>query len=264
VTRSDGQTCWDPAQYARFDRERAQPFFDLLARVPGGVVRRAVDLGCGAGQLTRTLAERWPDASITGIDSSESMLERAAAAGPHPRLRFVLGDLRSWEPDARIDRLVSNAALQWVDGHDALLARFVAWLAPEGALAIQMPHNDDAPTHRLLAELWRDPRFAAQLGDAPLGARVQEGSWYGERLLALGCDPVEVWETTYLHRLRDAGEVVEWVKGTALRPVLSRLAGSQLGDFLALYTERIRDAYPSGPHGTWFPFPRLFVVARRR
>jgi trans-aconitate 2-methyltransferase len=255
-------TRWDPAQYARFERERAQPFFDLVARLPEGPVRHAVDLGCGSGELTGTLAERWPAASITGVDSSEAMLERASAQAPHPRVRFVRGDLREWRPEAKLDRLVSNAALQWVGGHEDLLARFASWLAPGGALAIQMPDNDAEPTHTILAGLWRDPRFASRLGDAPPERRVQPGSWYGERLLALGCE-VDVWRTTYLHRLPGADDVVEWVKGTALRPVLSRLAGAELDAFLALYTERIRAAYPGGPHGTWFPFPRLFVVARR-
>jgi trans-aconitate 2-methyltransferase len=258
----DAGTRWDPGQYARFERERAQPFFDLVARLPEGPVRRALDLGCGSGELTRSLADRWPEASITGVDSSESMLERAAAGAVHPRVRFVRGDLREWRPDAPLDRLVSNAALQWVDDHAALLARFVGWLEPGGALAVQMPNNDAEPTHRILAELWRDPRFAARLGDAPPARRVQPPAWYGERLLALGCE-VDVWETVYLHRLPGADDVVEWVKGTALRPVLSRLDGPLLDEFLARYRERIRAAYPSGPHGTWFPFPRLFFVARR-
>jgi trans-aconitate 2-methyltransferase len=233
-----------------------------VARLPGGAVRSAADLGCGAGELTRTLAERWPDAVITGVDSSEDMLARAAAQPAHPRVRFALGDLRAWRPPAPVDRVVSNAALQWVGDHDALLARLVECLAPGGALAVQMPDNDDEPTHRIAATLWRDARFAPLLGQAPAERRVRPGAWYGERLLALGCE-VEVWRTTYLHRLRDAADVVEWVKGTLLRPVLSRLADDDLAAFLAAYTERVRDAYPVGPHGVWFPFPRLFFVAQR-
>ena len=260
VTRADTQTRWDAAQYARFERERAQPFHDLVARIPPGVVRRAADLGCGSGALTRTLLDRWPAAQLTGVDSSETMLAAAAAHAPSPRLRFAHADLRSWTPDAALDRIVSNAVLQWVDGHAELLARLVGFLAPGGALAVQMPHNDDSPTHETLRALWRDPRFAAQLGDPPSERRVAEASWYGERLLDLGCQ-VEVWETVYLHRMEDAEAIVEWVKGTALRPVLSRLDAAATAAFLAAYAERIRAAYPSGPHGTWFPFRRLFFVA---
>lgn len=258
----DRTTRWDPAQYARFERERAQPFFDLVARLPEGDVRSAVDLGCGEGALTRTLADRWPDAAIVGIDSSDEMLAKAASQPSHPRVRFERGDARTWRPDAPVDRIVSNAALQWVGDHDALLARLVAALAPGGALGVQMPANDGAPTHRICAALWRTPRFAARLGDPPPLRRVQEASWYGERLLALGCE-IDVWETTYLHRLASAAEVVEWVKGSLLRPVLSRLEGAELAAFLDEFGARVAAAYPSGPGGVWFPFPRLFFVARR-
>jgi trans-aconitate 2-methyltransferase len=263
VTRADSQTRWDPAQYQRFERERAQPFHDLVARIPGGPVRRAADLGCGTGDLTRTLLTRWPDADVLGVDSSDTMLARATAGAAASRLRFARADLRAWTPDAKLDRIVSNAALQWVTDHGALLARLVGFLSPGGALAVQMPHNDDSPTHEILRALWRDARFAAQLGEAPSDRRVAAAAWYGDRLLELGCD-VDVWETVYLHRMDGAEAIVEWVKGTALRPVLSRLDAPTSEAFLALYTEQVRSAYPSGPHGTWFPFRRLFFIATRR
>jgi trans-aconitate 2-methyltransferase len=224
-------------------------------------VRRAADLGCGTGALTRTLLARWPGTELTGVDSSAEMLARAAEAPADPRLRFVQADLRAWTPPAPLDCVVSNAALQWVPDHVALLRQLVGWLAPGGTLAVQMPHNDDQPTHRTLARLWRDPRFAARLGPPPPERRVESAVWYGEQLLALGCE-VDVWETVYLHRLPDAEGVVEWVKGTALRPVLSRLGAAETKDFLASYTEEIRAAYPPAATGTWFPFPRLFFVAR--
>jgi len=260
---ANAKTQWDPAQYGRFERERAQPFHDLVARIPDGAVRRVADLGCGPGELTRSLLERWPDADVTGVDSSETMLAAAAKLAASPRLRFEQADVRSWTPSAQLDRIVSNAALQWVDGHDALLARLVGFLAPGGALAVQMPHNDDSPTHRILRTLWRDARFAAQLGDAPPDLRVADASWYAERLIELGCE-ADVWETVYLHRMQNADAIVEWVKGTALRPVLSQLDGDATAAFLAAYAEQVRDAYPSGPHGVWFPFRRLFFVAKCR
>jgi trans-aconitate 2-methyltransferase len=260
---ANAKTQWDLAQYRRFERERAQPFHDLVARIPDGVVRRAADLGCGPGELTRTLLDRWPDAELVGVDSSETMLAATAAIAPSPRLRFEQADVRTWTPAAKLDRIVSNAALQWVDGHAGLLARLVGCLAPGGVLAVQMPHNDDAPTHAILRALWRDARFAARLGDAPPDLRVAEAKWYAERLIEVGCD-VDVWETTYLHRMENADAIVEWVKGTALRPVLSRLDATATSAFLAAYSERVRAAYPSGPHGTWFPFRRLFFVAQSR
>jgi trans-aconitate 2-methyltransferase len=260
---ANAKTQWDPAQYARFERERAQPFHDLVARIPDGVVRRVADLGCGPGELTRTLLDRWPDADVVGIDSSETMLASAAKHAPSPRLRFEHADVRSWTPSAQLDRIVSNAALQWVDGHDALLARLVGFLAPGGVLAVQMPHNDDSPTHAILRALWRDAHFAAQLGEAPPDLRVADARWYAELLIGLGCE-IEVWETTYLHRMQDADAIVEWVKGTALRPALSRLDVDAAATFLAAYAEQVRDAYPCGPHGAWFPFRRLFFVAKCR
>jgi trans-aconitate 2-methyltransferase len=263
MTRADSKTEWDPAQYARFDRERAQPFHDLVARIPAGDVRHAADLGCGTGELTRSLLDRWPEADLLGIDSSQTMLDAARAKAASPRLRFERSDVRSWAPDGALDRIVSNAALQWVDGHDALLARLVGFLAPGGVLAVQMPHNDDSPTHQILRALWIDARFAPHLGAAPTERRVAEASWYGERLLDLGCD-AEIWETVYLHRMENADAIVEWVKGTALRPVLSKLDDDATAEFLDSYADRLRSAYPSGPHGTWFPFRRLFFVAKRR
>jgi trans-aconitate 2-methyltransferase len=254
-------TRWDPAQYRRFESERAQPFHDLVARIPDASVRRAADLGCGNGDLTRTLLDRWPNAEIVGVDASEAMLDSAAAKPATARLRFVHSDLRNWTPPTSLDCIVSNAAIQWVDGHAALLTRLVGFLAPAGVLAVQMPHNDDAPTHEILRALWQDARFAAQLGDSPAERRVADASWYGEQMLGLGC-AVDVWETTYLHRLESPDAIVEWVKGTALRPVLSRLDAAATTAFLTAYTERVRDAYPGGAHGTWFPFRRLFFVAR--
>ncbi len=212
---------------------------------------------------TTTLLDRWPDADVVGVDSSDAMLAAAAKLAPSPQLRFEKADLRSWTPATPLDCIVSNAALQWVDGHAALLARLVGFLAPGGALAVQMPHNDDAPTHQILRSLWRDPRFAARLGEGLPERRVAEPSWYGERLLDLGCD-VDVWETVYLHRMQDAEAIVEWVKGTALRPVLSRLDAAATAEFLAAYFERVLAAYPSGAHGAWFPFRRLFFVAKCR
>ncbi len=263
MTSADSQTRWDPAQYQRFELERAQPFHDLVARIPAGPVHRAADLGCGTGDLTRTLLARWPAAEVLGVDSSEAMLARANIGAASPRLRFEQADLRTWAPDAHLDRIVSNAALQWLNDHDALLPRLVGFLAPGGALAVQIPQNDDSPTHEILRALWRSARFAPLLGDAPTERRVAEASWYAERLLELGCD-VDVWETVYQHRMDGAEAIVEWVKGTALRPVLSRLDAAASEAFLSAYTDRVREAYPSGPHGTWFPFRRLFFIATRR
>jgi trans-aconitate 2-methyltransferase len=254
---------WDPLRYGRYADERSRPFHELLARVRAASPSSVVDLGCGDGALTATLAGRWPGATVVGVDSSPEMLaagDAARAAGVDLRQ----GDIATWRPDAPVGVLVSNAALQWVPEHPALLPGLVDALAPGGELAFQVPGNFGAPTHVLLAELRWSPRWRDRLGaDADRGAAVLEPREYLDRLTALGCR-VDAWETTYLHVL-DGGPdaVLEWVRGTALRPVLARLPAGEAPEFEAEYAARLRQAYPAGAAGTVLPFRRIFVVARR-
>jgi len=253
---------WDPAQYTRFEREREQPFLDLVARVPDGAVRSAADLGCGTGSGARRLATRWSEARVTGVDSSPEMLRKAQVQPLPANLRFVEADLATWEPEAPLDRIVSNAALHWLPDHARLLAALADRLAPGGVLAVQMPANDRAPSHAAFAELAREPAWREKLRGAvrdPLAA----AEWYAERLAELGLE-ADVWETTYYHRLARASDVVEWTKGTTLRPALSQLEPRDADALLAEYAARIERAYPAGPRGVLFPFKRLFFVATQR
>ncbi|MGW1027264.1 trans-aconitate 2-methyltransferase [Streptomyces sp. NPDC002577] len=268
---------WDPRQYLRHEGHRARPFVDLLARVPGlpadgaGSRPRIADLGCGPGNVTRLLADRWPAARITGFDNSPEMLARAEPlAGPTAgggRLDFALADATTWapSPDEPYDLILSNATLQWVPAHAESFASWIAALVPGGTFAFQVPSNFDAPSHVLMRELaeaekWKD-RLVGVLrhGDAVLTAAD-----YLERLVALGCE-ADVWETTYLHLLEGEDPVLDWVKGTGLRPVLTALADdpSATESFVTEYRELLRAAYPATPHGTVFPFRRLFAVARK-
>lgn len=256
---------WDPSQYGLFADERARPFRDLLARVRAERPRHVTDLGCGDGDLTATLLDRWPEASVLGVDSSPEMLARAADRAVPGRLRFRLGTIEEWRPEHPVDVLVSNAALHWVPGHRALLGRLVAALAPAGWLAVQLPANFDSPTHTEMAAVCGAPRWRDRLG--AVGRRnspVLEPETYLDLLAASRC-AVDVWETTYLHVLHGADPVLEWVRGTALRPVLTVLADDPTAEaeFLAEYGARLRSAYPPGPHGTVLPFRRLFAVAQR-
>jgi trans-aconitate 2-methyltransferase len=257
---------WDPAQYGLFADERARPFADLLGRVRAERPARVVDLGCGTGDLTATLLDRWPAAHVRGVDSSPAMLAEAAGRAVPGRLSFALGAIEDWQPERPVDVLVSNAALHWVPDHRALLVRLVEALAPAGWLAVQMPANFDSPTHTELRALagspsWRDRLGAAVQRDWP----VLEPRAYLDLLAGSG-RVVDVWETTYLHVLQGADPVLEWVRGTALRPVLALLASDPAAqtEFLAEYGRRLRSAYPPAPHGTVLPFRRIFVVARRR
>ncbi|MFD5496750.1 trans-aconitate 2-methyltransferase [Streptomyces sp. GDS52] len=263
---------WDPAQYLRHAGPRTRPFLDLLARVPGlpGDPPRIADLGCGPGNVTALLADRWPAARITGYDNSPEMLDRARAdhRGPTPgggRLDFARADVRTWTPDRPYDLIVSNATLQWVPGHADRFADWIASLVPGGALALQVPGNFDAPSHTLLRGLAHSPRWRARLfGTLRHTGAVLTPAAYLDRLTGAGCT-ADVWETTYLHLLHGPDPVLDWVRGTGLRPVLTALADDpEARDaFVEEYRTALRAAYPAGPHGTPFPFRRLFAVARK-
>lgn len=252
---------WDPALYRRFAGDRQRPALDLLARVPLDKPKRIVDLGCGNGASTAILLARWPNASHLGLDGSPAML--AEARKTLPSATFAEGDLQSWVASERFDLVFSNAALQWTDGHERLLPRLMGSVAPGGALAVQMPRNFDAPSHRLMAETarggpWRDKLVAVA------AARVEpvaSPETYA-RLLSPLAARLDIWETTYLMRLAGENPVVEWTRATGLRPFLDALEGAERDAFLAEYSRRIAAAYPREADGTTlFPFRRIFIVA---
>ncbi|MGQ4389866.1 trans-aconitate 2-methyltransferase [Streptomyces sp. SAS_270] len=262
---------WDPAQYLRHADHRARPFNDLLARVPDlpGTPARIADLGCGPGNVTAVLAERWPTAHITGHDNSPEMLEQAKAyAGPTAgggRLDFTFADAVAWAPTETYDLIVSNAALQWVEGH---LDAFPAWLdalVPGGTLAFQVPNNIDAPLHALMRELGATARWKDRVGEVLRRTdSVHTPAVYLDKLAGLGC-ATDIWETTYLHVLQGQDPVLDWVKGTGLRPALTALADDPdaRDAFVTEYRDLLRAAYPSAAYGTVLPFRRLFAVARK-
>jgi trans-aconitate 2-methyltransferase len=286
---------WDAALYLRFGGERARPFFDLLARVGAELPRYVVDMGCGPGNLTALLAERWPAAAVCGVDSSPEMIEAARAlvaqsprvnaetpalktgsvprppapsgSGPvttnhAPGLSFMLDDVRFWKPQSLPDVIISNAVLQWVPGHRELLVRWADQLARGGWMAFQVPGNFDQPSHAIMREMAASDRWRPLLRDVELNRQSADPADYAELLARAGLE-VDAWETTYVHILHGEDPVLEWYKGTGLRPVLAALDADQAGDFLAEYGTRIREAYPPSSFGTLFPFRRVFAVARR-
>ncbi|MFI6639300.1 trans-aconitate 2-methyltransferase [Streptomyces sp. NPDC050504] len=261
---------WDPQQYLRHADHRTRPFHDLVARVgelPGGSAPRIADLGCGAGNVTATLAGRWPGARVTGYDNSPQMLERARAYATD-LLDFAHADALTWTPSEPYDLIVSNALLQWVPGHAERFPDWLAGIAPGGTFAFQVPGNFTAPSHTILAGLRTSARWRGRLGDAAdRSAAVLEPADYLTRLTGLvgPGGAVDVWETTYLQTLRGEDPVLDWVKGTALRPVLTALDSDPEAReaFLAEYAALLREAYPATPYGTVFPFRRIFAVARR-
>ena len=252
---------WDPAGYLRFGDERARPFTDLIARVGASEPRTVVDLGCGEGTLTASLAQRWPAARVTGVDSSPEMLAAAAAYAVPGRVTFTHGDAQEWQPAEPVDVLVTNAVLHWVPGHADLLRRWAGQLAPGGWLALQVPGNFRAPTHALLAGLCRSPRWAGLVGDAaPAEDAVLDPAGYLDVLGGAGL-ATDAWETTYLHVLRGDDPVLGWVRSTVLRPVLARLGEDDAAELTAEYAAALRAAYPRRPDGTTLlPFRRVFAV----
>jgi trans-aconitate 2-methyltransferase len=250
---------WDPERYLTYADERGRPFVDLLQRVGASAPARVVDLGCGPGNLTRLLAERWPDASVEGHDSSPEMIARAAADVPD--VAFRAADLRDWRPDEPVDVLVSNATLQWLPDHLDLLPGLVAQVRPGGWFAFQVPGNFDEPSHTLRDEIAGHAPYAEHVAGVAVPSS-HDPAVYLEALADLGCR-VDAWETTYLHVLTGEDPVFTWVSGTGARPTLQALEPVGLRErFEEEFRSRLREAYPPGPHGVVMPFRRVFVVAQ--
>jgi trans-aconitate 2-methyltransferase len=254
---------WNADQYTKFSSHRDRPFFDLMARVEAANPASVVDLGCGTGHLTASLLERWPEARVLGVDSSPQMLEKAVQYAVPGRLEFIEADLRAWQPKEQFDVIVTNAALQWVPDHETLIPRLARLLKDDGWLAVQMPANFDAPSHTLIREVSALEPFKAHLNKLEGEPRTQQSIlWYIETLSSLSFE-VDAWTTEYQQTLHGQNPVLEWVKGTALRPVLNALPTELHDSFLSEYGARLLKAYPESAFGTVLPFKRVFFVARR-
>jgi trans-aconitate 2-methyltransferase len=258
---------WNPDLYRRYEDERTRPARELLARVPLGQASRVVDLGCGPGNSTELLVQRFAGAQIVGTDNSEVML--ASARQRLPGVRFELSDIANWAPDAAWggapDLIYANAALQWVPDHATLISRLFAALAPGGVLAIQMPDNQQEPTHRLMREVAAQAPWAASIGDAD-GLRTELldiGGYYD--LLAPQAARIDVWHTIYQHPMTSPAAIVEWLRGTGLRPFVDRLSPALQASYLAEYERRVAQAYAPRADARWLlAFPRMFIVAQRK
>ncbi|MGG1947382.1 trans-aconitate 2-methyltransferase [Trinickia sp. NRRL B-1857] len=249
-------------QYVQFEDERTRPVRDLLAAVPQTPLNTVIDLGCGPGNSTEALAARAPAAAIRGLDASADMIE--AARKRLPNIRFDIVDITQWDEPGSYDLILSNAVLQWVPAHDTLFPKIVGKLAPGGHLAVQMPDNLEEPAHRLMREIAADGPWANKLKGAARTQRFDARYYY--TLLSPLCSRIDVWRTTYYHPLRGGADaVVEWFKGSALRPFLAALDDSERDAFLARYRDAVALGYPALDDGTvLLPFPRLFIVATRK
>lgn len=249
---------WDPDRYLRYADLRARPGLELISRIPQTDAAKIVDLGAGAGNLTAILAERWPNADITGIDSSTEMIDRASA--DHPGIRWELAAIDTWEPGEPVDVIYSNAALHWLDDHESLFRRLRSYLAPRGVIAVQMPDNWREPTHTIPKNILAQPGWSADARRALLSDRVNSPGEYRDWL-----QPAEVdqWRTTYYQTLTGQDPIWTWVTGSVLRPVLQILDDTAKEEFERACKNAYEEAYPPEPDGsTTLPFSRRFLVAR--
>ncbi|KAA1419252.1 methyltransferase domain-containing protein [Nocardioides humilatus] len=251
---------WDPDRYLAYADERGRPFVDLVSRIDAATPSVVVDLGCGPGNLTRLLAERWPGATVSGVDSSPEMIAKATATVPG--IDFAVGDVRTWSHGGEVDVLVSNATLQWLPDHLDLLPRLVAQVRPGGWFAFQVPGNFGEPSHTIRTDLAAEEPYAEHAGSAAVPSSW-DAATYLRALQDLGCE-VDAWETTYLHVLHGPDPVFTWVSGTGARPTLQALPDDLRPGFEEEFKRRLRAAYPDDGRGVVLPFRRIFAVARKR
>ena len=255
---------WSAKQYVTFENERNRPIRDLLAAVPDIDARTVVDVGCGPGNSTETLMARFPNAAASGFDSSPDMIE--AASKRLPQVHFEIADIKAWHAPGPFDVILANAVFQWLPDHASLFPALVAKLSPGGSLAVQMPDNLEEPAHRLMREVAADGPWASKLSEvAKARTPMASPAWYFELLRSCGAKP-DVWRTTYHHPLAGGADaVVEWFKGSGLRPFLDPLTEDERLAFLERYKTAVGLAYPASADGTvLLPFPRLFVIAVRQ
>lgn len=250
---------WDPTQYLRYGDERLRPALDLMARVPLQAPGQVVDLGCGPGNVTRILKQRWAEAVVTGVDSSPEMLAKARETVPE--CRFVQGSFGDWVPQSPPELIYSNAALHWLGGHETLFPRLISLLPKGGVLAVQMPGMHAAPLRALQHEIAASGPWAAALAEVGSAPPILETGAYWD-LLRPRCSALDMWETTYMHALQGENAAVQWATGTSLKPFLDRLTPELRAKYLEAYSAAVAPVYPRRADGTTLlPFRRVFMVA---
>jgi trans-aconitate 2-methyltransferase len=263
TNHNEQSNTWSAAQYTKFEKERNRPILDLLMHIPADrAVKNAIDIGCGPGNSTELLQARFPEANVSGIDSSPDMI--SAAKKRMPSHHFEVADISGWQDEKKYDMILSNAALQWVPNHDSLFPALIDKLTVGGTLAVQMPDNWNEPAQKLMRTVAANGPWANQLTDAPKRVAREEAGWYYQ-FLRDKVETLDIWRTTYFHPLSGGAEaIVEWFKGTGLRPYIDALHPDEQKEYLARLTGEIVKAYQIYDDGTvLLPFPRLFIICTR-
>ncbi|RZL08728.1 MAG: trans-aconitate 2-methyltransferase [Pedobacter sp.] len=253
---------WSASQYSKFEQERNRPIKDLIAQIKLSAVNRAVDIGCGPGNSTELLAASFPDAILSGIDSSPDMI--AAAKSRLPNVSFSVADITSWKDEGPYDIILANASLQWIPDHQTVFPALINKLSAGGVLAVQMPDNFEEPAHQLMRHIASKGPWKDKLANSSKRIGRETAVWYYEQLQHK-VSSLDIWRTTYFHPMAGgAKDIVEWFKGTGLRPFLDPLAQEERNEFIAAYTEGISKAYPINSDGSiLLPYPRLFILATK-
>lgn len=253
---------WDSDQYLKFQKERTQASVDLASRVELKNPKQIVDVGCGPGNSTEVIAKHWPKSQVSGFDSSQKMLETAKKSSS--KIHWFSADVSTWQPDTSFDLIFSNAVLQWVPDHQSLFPRLVSFLNPGGALAVQLPIHYDSPLHQCVLELAQSARWQRATAVAHEAISTESREFYYDLLVPF-VSQIEIWETEYIHIMESVEAILEWFRGTGLRPYLEALPDDrQRTQFEQELLERYRAIYPLQQNGNvLFPFRRLFIIAYR-
>ena len=258
---------WNAKIYTQFLDLRTRPARDLLAAIPNDFQPKTVyDLGCGPGNSTILLKDRWPHAKVVGLDSSLNMLGAAKAA--YPDIDFIQGDIAHFSPDEKIDCLFANASLQWLDDHQTLIPKLLQWLNSGGIFGIQMPNNFHCPSHQVIISVLQSHKawqpFLKNLRYGMLAESLYKLPWYYDLLISAGASDLQIWETEYFQEMSDHEEIFNWIKGTALRPVLSAMDTDDQSKFASVYIKTIAKAYPIQKNNKiLLPFQRIFMMGYR-
>ena len=253
---------WDPKLYLEFSDQRARPASDLIAQIRLENPTRLIDLGCGTGNSTEQLHSRWPNAEVTGLDSSAAMLARARQN--HADWRWIESSVENWQPETSCDLIFSNAALHWVPNHRELFPRLLNSVAPGGALAVQMPYNFESPAHVTMKKVAADPCWSGKLDGASERAHVEPMSFYYDALRRIA-SAMNIWETVYLQIVDGPRAVFDWVRSTAMRGYLDRLSDdAQQNVFQQMCLREFQKSYIADDQGkVLFPYRRMFIIAYR-